>query len=487
MRKSQAPFKKIKEAFKPSDNNGVVDYAKGIELVSAEVQKLGSVASEVGNLAKIFGADEQTVEIINDVATSLNGVATAGQGIAQIASGDYIGGAVSVLSGITSVIGAWADNGNKKIDAKIKDSERAVKRLELAYIDLEHAMDEAYGTAEIGAQRAIIVNKELQLAELKRQLQLEQSRKAKNKDEDRILELRKQIRELEYDIVDSINGITNSLLGISSVGNAAETLVTNMIAAFKKGEQFMDEYKQSFDDMIDNMIMKAIVSNVIGKRMQELFDRIQKTAEDRASSEKEAYEKAAKEYEQWMKLAEGWIEEYYYFDPKTFAVDRTKKITKEEQDELWKQRLEYLKKQYEAAMTPTPDDVQGVRDDVKNWRDSVKEEFMAYMDAFGIKYGQDSTKQLSALQQGIGQISEQTANALEAYANSISQQAYLRNDLLVQIRDTIMSFNMDVQLGVFSQMLLQLQNNYIVMQSMQSMMEGWTTPSGSGIRVELLS
>ena len=50
-----------------------------------------------------------------------------------------------------------------------------------------------------------------------------------------------------------------------------------------------------------------------------------------------------------------------------------------------------------------------------------------------------------------------------------------------------MSFDMDVQLGVFSQMLLQLQNNYIVMQSMQSMMEGWTTPSGQGIRVELIS
>ena len=69
----------------------------------------------------------------------------------------------------------------------------------------------------------------------------------------------------------------------------------------------------------------------------------------------------------------------------------------------------------------------------------------------------------------------------------MSQQAYLRNDLLTQIRDTIMSFDMDVQLGVFSQMLLQLQNNYIVMQSMQSMMEGWTTPSGQGIRVELIS
>ena len=491
MRKSQAPFKKIKEAFKPSDKNGVVDYAKGIELVSAEVQKLGSVASEIGNLAQIFGADEQTVEIINDVATSLNGVATAGQGIAQIASGDYIGGAVSVLSGITSVIGAWADNGNKKIDAEIKESELAVKRLELAYIDLEHAMDEAYGTAEIGAQRAIIVNKELQLAELKRQLQLEQSRKAKYRDEDRILELRKQIRELEYDIVDSINGITNSLLGISSVGNAAETLVTNMIAAFKKGEDFMAEYAQTFDDMIDNMIMKAIVSNVIGNRLQEMFDRIQQTARERAKKEEEAYASAYKEFESSSKWADklGEYAEFYNFDPYADKVfgDKNKKITREQWEALWQERLEYLKKQYEEAMTPTPDDVQSVKDDVKNWRDSVKEEFMAYMDAFGIKYGQDSTKQLSALQQGISGVTETTAQAVEAYLNGMSQQAYLRNDLLTQIRDIVVGFDLDIQLGVMSQMLLQLQNSYILMQSMAAMMDNWTVPAGNGIRVELIS
>jgi hypothetical protein len=84
-------------------------------------------------------------------------------------------------------------------------------------------------------------------------------------------------------------------------------------------------------------------------------------------------------------------------------------------------------------------------------------------------------------------MSEDTGSALESYMNGVSQQVYLHSDLLTQIRDAVVGFDMDVQLGVFSQMLLQLQNNYIVMQSMQSMMEGWTTPSGQGIRVELLS
>lgn len=404
--------------------------------------------------------------------------------------GAIIGGVIGAASSVVSMF-AEQFSGNADITDAVKRSERAVKRLELSYIDLKHAMDEAYGTAEIGAQRAIIANKELQLAELKRQLQLEQSRKAKYRDEDRILELRKQIRELEYDIVDSINEITNSLLGISSVGNAAETLVTNMIAAFKKGEQFMDEYKQTFDDMIDNMIMKAIVSNVIGNRLQEMFDRIQQTARERAKKEEEAYASAYKEFESSSKWADklGEYAEFYNFDPYADKIsgDKNKLISREEWDELWKKRLEFLKKQYEAAMTPTPDDVQGVRDDMKNWRDSVKEEFMAYMDAFGIKYGQDSTKQLSALQQGISGVTETTAQAVEAYLNGMSQQAYLRNDLLTQIRDIVVGFDFDIQLGVMSQMLLQLQNSYILMQSMAAMMDNWTVPAGNGIRVELIS
>ena len=125
----------------------------------------------------------------------------------------------------------------------------------------------------------------------------------------------------------------------------------------------------------------------------------------------------------------------------------------------------------------------------KSIAEQINDDLANLYGALGIAFGVNSEqeKNLSALQQGIAGVSEETASAVEAYLNGMSQQAYLRNDLLVQIRDTIMSFDMDVQLGVLSQMLLQLQNNYIVMQSMQSMMEGWTTPSGQGIRVELIS
>ena len=99
----------------------------------------------------------------------------------------------------------------------------------------------------------------------------------------------------------------------------------------------------------------------------------------------------------------------------------------------------------------------------------------------------DANKNLSALQQGIQGITEDTAGAIEAYMNGVSQQVYYQSDILTQIRDILIGGDGDVQLGVQAQMLLQLQQSYQVQMSIQGILEGVLTPSGQGFRVELLS
>ena len=103
------------------------------------------------------------------------------------------------------------------------------------------------------------------------------------------------------------------------------------------------------------------------------------------------------------------------------------------------------------------------------------------------KFGEDSDKQLSALQQGLQGVSEETASAVEAYLNGMSQQAYLRNDLLTQIRDAVVGFDIDIQTASLSQILLQLQSSYQVQMSIQGILEGVLTPSGRAFSVELSS
>ena len=105
----------------------------------------------------------------------------------------------------------------------------------------------------------------------------------------------------------------------------------------------------------------------------------------------------------------------------------------------------------------------------------------------GIGQGVGNGKNLSALQQGIQGITEETAGALEAYMNGVSQQVYLQSDLLTQIRDAVVTLDNEVAMATQTQILLQLQNNYILMQTMAALMNGWSTPSGAGIRVELIN
>ena len=506
-----SPWEKIKDSFSKKEGGGLKNFASGMEAIGGELQKVANITKEIGGFAEALGADENTVEIINDIAASIGGVATAAQGIGQIASGDYIGGAASVLSGAFSAISSWLDNSDKKIVAQIKDSEREVKKLENSYIDLEHAVNEAYGMATIGANMAAKANKELQLVELKRQLALEQSRDSKNRDEDKIIDLQKQIKELEYDIADTVDSIVNDLLGISSVGDAMENMMDAFIEALRSGEDAMATFDESVDEMIANMVKKMFTTKILQPWFEEQWGKIQDQINERAGKLPNELAKVQSKVSE-AKMADlndndslvgalralgmddeqihllNWYNEFGQNDLGLGSNARLKAAYEKMLKEAEQKEAE-LQKELTTATMPTTEDIRRYAELLRSGQ-PIMEENMQEVANFLRELGlmkDDTDKSLSALQQGLMGVSEDTAGAVEAYLNGMSQQAYLRNDLLVQIRDTIMSFDMDVQLGVFSQMLLQLQNNYIVIQSMQSMMENWTVPSGSGIRVELMS
>ena len=394
-------------------------------------QNLQSLADLRDNLQSTFG-----FEFSDSINGAIDGIARMGKGISgavsSAQSGDVFGivnGVVGVFSGIGDGIASLFGDGSartKRINKEIAKSVEIVRQLNMAYKELDAVVNNAMGAQELQARREQIQNKQRQVEELQRQMQLEQSKRSKDRDDDKIKEYQESIQDLELEIADLKKDVVANLLG-GDIKDAAEQFVSTWVDAWRQGGDTMEALNEKFDDMIDNMIAKSVASYLVSKRLQKIFDEVDKLTDEKS---------------------EGGAE-----------------IT---MNEL--KRLKNLIGDKSIA--------EQINDDLANL-------YGALGIAFGVNSEQE--KNLSALQQGIAGVSEETASAVEAYLNGMSQQAYLRNDLLVQIRDTIMSFDMDVQLGVLSQMLLQLQNNYIVMQSMQSMMEGWTTPSGQGIRVELIS
>lgn len=415
------PWKKIKDSFSETENGKVKNFAEGLIMVSDELAKIGDLVGVIGNISETLGLDESATEVINDVSNSIGGLADAGKGVAQIYNGDVIGGIVNVTKGLWQSISTWFDNSDKRITRKVEESKREVARLENAYAKLEWEATRAMGSAEMGAQHAIIANRQLQLVEIERQLELEKSRKKKNQDADLIIQLEGQYEEAQRRLVEAQEAIANNLLG-DELKSAAESFVDAWVEAWKAGEATLDAINEKVDDMVNNLIKKAIASTLVSNWLKPLYDMVDEASKDNIVSESEI---AA-----IVNLA------------RTLGINIDNTLTT----------------------------------------------LFGRLEAVGVvaKSASDAEDKLSGLQQGIQSVTEETAGAIEAYMNGISQQVYLQSTLLTQIKDTLAGFDFDVQSGTLSQMLLQLQNSYQVQESIRALLEGWNNPSGQAVRVELV-
>lgn len=469
--------KKKKDFGKVSATELVSGISDAVNIAQQGIKVFGELFAAIGGEGS---KASQTLKDINTVMDKAMSGAAAGASIGGV-WGAVIGAVAGAATGLIEVI---SQASNRRITEKIEESENAVKRLENAYKHLEEAIENAFGASVIGAKQAAIANKELQLEELKKQLKLEKSRDEKDRDQGKIEDLAGQVIDLQYEIEHAYKEIGNSLLGISSVAEAAQTMMDAYIEALRSGEDAMGGFNDSVNDMIANLIKQIFVTRVIAPQLEKIMDDFNEKITKRSQAKAKEYQDAVNYLNSIPTL------------PNSFTGNATEYLKYKQQREFLNSKreaaareVERLKKELESISTPNRGDVRELIYALRSIEPelaSQTQEMLDWLNEFGLMKT-SSKDNLSNLQQGISQITESTAEAIEAYMNSVSQQVYLHSDILTQIRDTVVGFDMETQLGIQSQMLLQLQNNYIVMQSMQSMMEGWTTPSGSGIRVELMS
>lgn len=353
----------LKDNFKGLDGS----FESTVEYVS----QLGMSVSSIGNIFEQMGFSEGVSDTISTIGEAIQGASQAAQGIAQIAGGDILGGTINTLGGIWQGVSAIFNAGNKKITREVKKSERRVKQLENAYKNLERAVDKSMGKAEISAQKAAIANQKAQLAEVQRQLQLEKSRKKKNRDQDKIIELEGQVTDLQNAIDDATTNIVNTLLG-TDVKSAAESFADSWISAWKEGADTMENLEESFDDLITNMIVKSLASTIVGERLKSMFAMVKRFTEENSAG----------------------------------GVGITTEEAKQIAD-LGKELIPLI------------------NEDLKNLMGQLGIEFGS-----GVK---DAA--LSSLQKGISSVTEETAGAIEAYLNMVSGQVFQQTTILQGIWD----------------------------------------------------
>jgi chromosome segregation ATPase len=353
----------LKDNFKGLDGS----FESTVEYVS----QLGMSVSSIGNIFEQMGFSEGVSDTISTIGEAIQGASQAAQGIAQIAGGDILGGTINTLGGIWQGVSAIFNAGNKKITREVEKSERRVKQLENAYKNLERAVDKSMGKAEISAQKAAIANQKAQLAEVQRQLQLEKSRKKKNRDQDKIIELEGQVTDLQNAIDDATTNIVNTLLG-TDVKSAAESFADSWISAWKEGADTMENLEESFDDLITNMIVKSLASEIVGQRLKSMFAMVQRFTEENSA----------------------------------------------------------------GGVGITTEEAKQIADLGKELIPLINEDLKNLMGQLGIEFGSGvKDAALSSLQKGIQGITEEQAGALEAYMNMVSQQVFQQTTIMQGIWD----------------------------------------------------
>lgn len=355
--------KNLKDKLKESENP--------FKDLLANIEELGMMVSSVGNIFEQMGFSEGVTDTISTVGETIQGVAQAADGVKDIMSGNFISGGIKAVGGIWKGVSAIFNAGNKKITREVEKSERRVKQLENAYKNLERAVDKSMGKAEISAQKAAIANQKAQLAEVQRQLQLEKSRKKKNRDQDKIIELEGQVTDLQNAIDDATTNIVNTLLG-TDVKSAAESFADSWISAWKEGADTMANLEESFDDMIQNMIVKSLASEIVGQRLKSMFAMVQRFTEENSA----------------------------------------------------------------GGVGITTEEAKQIADLGKELIPLINEDLKNLMGQLGIEFGSGvKDAALSSLQKGISSVTEETAGAIEAYLNMVSGQVFQQTTILQGIWD----------------------------------------------------
>lgn len=193
-------------------------------------------------------------------------IAAEGFGVAMKSATGIIGWIIMAIELIAMGLKAIFDAKDKSILKDIEAEQKEVEKLQKGYEELEKSLERAYSSMEIGhLTKEMNDNLEQQKAHLNEMIELEQTRK--KPDQDKIDDWKDEMAELEQQIADNIeetfNNLTNGIL--ENVLDASRDFVDAWYDAFKETGDGMSGLKDTFKEMLLDMIKQQAAMNVMGK------------------------------------------------------------------------------------------------------------------------------------------------------------------------------------------------------------------------------
>lgn len=234
-------------------------------------QDLAEVAKEAASSAKALGEMFDSFGK-DDMADALELSGELLNSVGDISKGIAEGNPFAVVNGIAGAITSINKFHDKKLDKSIQKSALEVKKLENAYKNLQYEVSKQLTKISKEQSATLLKNLEMQRSELQKQQELESQKK--KKDKDKIIDYQQQVEELGHEIADFYEELASDRydINIDSWADKISDAITN---AFASGEDaakaFNDTVADIMQDVVSNIVKIGVVKPAMDKLQEYLF------------------------------------------------------------------------------------------------------------------------------------------------------------------------------------------------------------------------
>lgn len=339
-------------------------------------------------------------------------------GVAANSALGVVGWVAMALQGVAMIFASIFGMGDKKKERQIQREMDLVSDLEQAYKKLERAIDNAYSLDTLERSGANAKNNiQAQIRSYYRMIEAEEDKK--KTDDDRIKEWEQTIDDLKMQLED---------LNKELVSTATAGIMDSVLEASK---EFTDAWLEAFNETGDGL------SGLEENFKSTMLEMVKQQA---AMLISQAY------VERWKKQ----LEQYINTDDLELSTDEAKR---------W----------VNAVTTSLPQ------------LNEALEKYFTAMQQAGVDIGGGGDSELSGLQRGIQGVTEETAQILEAYLNSIRFFVAEQNTYLAQIASSFGSTEMENPM--VEQLRIIASQTTAINTLLQSLTRGGHTLGGVGLKV----
>ena len=342
----------------------------------------------------------------------------ATQGWEDLKNGNVAGAVANTLGAVMSVIKGINKIHDAKYERRIQREVEFVENLQHAYEKLEKAIEDAYSIDTLERSgKNAKDNLQSQIQSYYKMIDAEEDKK--DTDDDRIKEWKYQIEELKQQIED---------LNKDLVSTATAGILDSVLSA---SQEFTNAWLEAFNETGDGL--KGLETNF----KETMLEMVKQQAS--------------------MLISNSYIEK-------------------------WKKQLEqYI----------NPDDLELSTDEAKKWVNAVTtslpqlnqalENYFTAMQQAGVDLGGGTSGELSGLQRGIQGVTEETAQIIEAYLNSIRFFVAEQTTFLSQIASSF--GNNEIENPMVGQLRIIAAQTSAINSLLQGLVRGGHSLGGSGLKV----